>query len=137
MTDRKTLQYELAGGQSVFKAFAHTYGRTNRPWAGCQFFHFEPEGKKCFLLTSPFMEPAPVASTLQTRIERRFDQSLQFSFDFTITPAVAVILERSFISFRELYPDLLHRYALFQLFCPVQDDVDFVRGCGCGWGRLW
>jgi len=35
-------------------------------------------------------------------------------------------------SFCELYPDLLHMHALFQLFCPVQDDVDFagtaVRG---------
>jgi hypothetical protein len=57
MTDRKPLQYELAGGQSVFKAFAHSDGRTNRAWLAVNFFHFKPEGKEYFLLTSPFIEP--------------------------------------------------------------------------------
>jgi hypothetical protein len=56
MTDRKPVQYKLDCVQSAFKALAHAHGHMKRMWAGCQCFHFEPEGKNYFLLTSPFIE---------------------------------------------------------------------------------
>ena len=43
-----------------------------------------------------------VVSAPLSRVERRFDQFLQLSVDLTITPSIAVILERSFITFCEL-----------------------------------
>ena len=39
----------------------------------------------------------------RTRVERPFDQPLHWFVDLTITPAIAVKLELSFITFRELY----------------------------------
>jgi hypothetical protein len=48
MADRKTLQYELAGGQSGFKAFAHTYGRANRAWLAANFFTLSQKGRSIF-----------------------------------------------------------------------------------------
>ena len=56
MTDLKPVQYKLDCAQSAFKELPHAQGHIKRMWAGCQFLHFEPEGKNYFLLTFPFIE---------------------------------------------------------------------------------
>jgi hypothetical protein len=57
MTDQQSRQYAPDRVASAFKAFVREYGLMERASAGCQFPQFGPDGRRYFLLTSPFREP--------------------------------------------------------------------------------